>query len=296
MKKFVKALAAITLAAGLVGCSSGSSAATSNGNSKSSGDDKTITVGATAVPHAEILNDAVAPVLKKEGYTLKVTVFNDYVQPNTAVEDGELDANYYQTLGYLNDQNKQRKLHLVAVAGVHIEPMGIYSKKIKDIKDLKDGAEISLPNDSDNEDRALQFLVAQGLLNDPKKDGNLTDADFNGNATTNPHNYKISPVEAAQVALTLDDVDAGVVNGNYALEAKLPETNPALVTEKFDDDTTIARTNFIVVKEDNKDSAKTKALVKAVNSDEVKKYIDDTYKGSVIASFVDPDSIDTSKY
>ena len=296
MKKFVKAIAAITLAAGLVGCSSGSSAATSNASSKSSGDDKTITVGATAVPHAEILNDAVAPVLKKEGYTLKVTVFNDYVQPNTAVEDGELDANYYQTLGYLNDQNKQRKLHLVAVAGVHIEPMGIYSKKIKDIKDLKDGAEISLPNDSDNEDRALQFLVDQGLLNDPKKDGNLTDADFNGNSTTNPHNFKISPVEAAQVALTLDDVDAGVVNGNYALEAKLPETNPALVTEKFDDDTTIARTNFIVVKKDNKDSAKTKALVKAVNSDEVKKYIDDTYKGSVIASFVDPDSIDTSKY
>jgi D-methionine transport system substrate-binding protein len=288
MKNTIRTALTAALALTLAGCSASSAAASS---ASGTSDDKTITVGATSVPHAEILQNVVADVLKDEGYTLEVTVFNDYVQPNTAVEEGELDANYFQTLGYMEGENKDRDLHLKAVAGVHIEPMGFYSKTLTDIADIKDGASIAVPNDSDNEDRALQFLVDSGLLVDPNKDGDLTDTDFNGNATTNPHNYDIQIAEAASLPQFLDDVDGAVINGNYALEASLPDSYPALKVETFDDKTTIARTNFVVCKEGNEDTAKIKALVKAVQSDEVKKYIEDNYKGSVIASFIDPSTI-----
>ena len=191
MKKAIRTLTAAFLAAALTGCAGGSSS-----SSGAPAEDKTITVGATPVPHAEILNDIVKDVLAKDGWTLEVTVFNDYVQPNTAVEEGELDANYYQTLGYMNGENQDRGLHLVAVAGVHIEPMGLYSEKITSLSDLADGAEIAVPNDKDNESRALSLLVAKGLLNDLGTEV-LTETDFNGNADTNPHDYKITPIEAA---------------------------------------------------------------------------------------------------
>lgn len=282
----IRTFATAALAIALAGCGT-SGAASSTGGSTT--EDKTITVGATAVPHAEILNDVVKGVLAEAGWTLEVVEFTDYVTPNTALEDGSLDANYFQTLGYMNNQNDDNGLHLAASVGVHIEPMGIYSAKIESLDDLADGASISCPNDVDNLDRALRLLVQKGLLNDPETDEHVSETTFNGNAELNPHGYVITPVEAANVPNTLEDVDIAVANGNYALEAKLPESHPALTIEEFDTESSIARTNFIVVKQGNEETEKTKALVDAITSDEVQAYIDDTYKGAVIASFITAD-------
>ena len=280
----IRTIATAALAIALAGCGAGSA---STGTSSTG--DKVIKVGATAVPHAEILNDVVKDVLADAGWTLEVTEFTDYVTPNTALEDGSLDANYFQTLGYMNNQNDENGLHLAAAVGVHIEPMGIYSAKIESLDDLADGATISCPNDVDNLDRALRLLVQKGLLKDPGTDEHASETTFNGNAELNPHGYVITPVEAANVPNTLDDVDVAVVNGNYALEAGLPAFHPALDIEEFDKDTTIARTNFLVVKQGNEETEKTKALVEAITSDEVQAYIEDTYKGAVIASFITAD-------
>ena len=280
----IRTFATAALAIALAGCGAGSA---STGTSSTG--DKVIKVGATAVPHAEILNDVVKDVLADAGWTLEVTEFTDYVTPNTALEDGSLDANYFQTLGYMNNQNDENGLHLAAAVGVHIEPMGIYSAKIESLDDLADGATISCPNDVDNLDRALRLLVQKGLLKDPGTDEHASETTFNGNAELNPHGYVITPVEAANVPNTLDDVDVAVVNGNYALEAGLPASHPALDIEEFDKDTTIARTNFLVVKQGNEETEKTKALVEAITSDEVQAYIEDTYKGAVIASFITAD-------
>lgn len=280
----IRTIATAALAIALAGCGAGSA---STGTSSTG--DKVIKVGATAVPHAEILNDVVKDVLADAGWTLEVTEFTDYVTPNTALEDGSLDANYFQTLGYMNNQNDENGLHLAAAVGVHIEPMGIYSAKIESLDDLADGATISCPNDVDNLDRALRLLVQKGLLKDPGTDEHASETTFNGNAELNPHGYVITPVEAANVPNTLADVDIAVVNGNYALEAELPASHPALDIEEFDKDTTIARTNFLVVKQGNEETEKTKALVEAITSDEVQAYIEDTYKGAVIASFITAD-------
>ena len=280
----IRTIATAALAIALAGCGAGSA---STGTSSTG--DKVIKVGATAVPHAEILNDVVKDVLADAGWTLEVTEFTDYVTPNTALEDGSLDANYFQTLGYMNNQNDENGLHLAAAVGVHIEPMGIYSAKIESLDDLADGATISCPNDVDNLDRALRLLVKKGLLKDPGTDEHASETTFNGNAELNPHGYVITPVEAANVPNTLADVDVAVVNGNYALEAGLPASHPALDIEEFDKDTTIARTNFLVVKQGNEETEKTKALVEAITSDEVQAYIEETYKGAVIASFITAD-------
>jgi len=278
MKKTIRSLTAGVLALLLAGCS---------GSSAAKNDEKTIKVGATLVPHAEILNGIVKEKLQEKGYTLEVVEFSDYVQPNTSLEEGELDANYFQTLGYMNGQNEERGLHLVAVKGVHIEPMGIYSSKISGLDELEDGATISVPNDTDNESRGLSLLIANGLLVDPGT-AEYTSDQFNGNSETNPHNFEIKPLEAGQLPIRLDDVDASVINGNYALEADLPSSHPALVIEEFDDETAVRRTNFIVVKEGSENSEKIKALVEAVASSDVENYINETYKGAVIPSFIDP--------
>ena len=283
----IRTFATAALAIALAGCGSASTSASSS--SAAGAEDKVITVGATAVPHAEILNDVVKDVLADAGWTLKVVEFTDYVTPNTSLEDGSLDANYFQTLGYMNNQNEENGLHLAAAVGVHIEPLGIYSAKVESLDDLADGAKISCPNDVDNLDRALRLLVQKGLLEDPGTDEHVSETTFNDNAELNPHGYVITPVEAANVPNTLQDVDAAVVNGNYALEADLPASYPALDIEEFDTDTAIARTNFIVVKQGNEETEKTKALVDAITSDEVNAYIEDTYKGAVIASFITED-------
>ena len=287
MKKnvFVSLLLAGTLTLGLLtGC--GNAAADNAGSSE----DKTITVGATPVPHAEILDNVLKDVLAKDGWELKTVVFQDYVLPNTSLEEGEIDANYFQTLGYMNQQNSDAGLHLAAVAGVHIEPMGIYSQKYTSLSELPDGAEIGIPNDPDNGERAIDLLVQKGLLSSKGgfgSDDNYNEASLSQDAEANPHGYVITPLEAASLPLSLPDLDAAAINGNYALEAELPAKYPALDIESFDEETTVKRTNFLVVKDGNQDSEKIKALVKALQSDEVKAYIDDTYKGAVIASFID---------
>ena len=253
--------------------------------------DKTITVGATPVPHAEILDNIVKEVLAEDGWTLETVVFSDYVLPNTSLESGELDANYFQTLGYMNQQNSDAGLHLAAVAGVHIEPMGIYSQKYTSLEELPDGASIGIPNDPDNGARGVDLLVQKGLLVSNGgfgTDANYTEDSLTNDKEANPHGYVITPLEAANLPLSLPDLDAATINGNYALEAELPAKYPALDIEEFDSETTIKRTNFLVVKQGNESSEKTQALIKALQSEKVQKYIDETYKGAVITSFVDP--------
>ena len=271
MKKLIRTVIALLLVFSVAGCTK-----------PETQDDKVIKVGATLVPHAEILKNVVASALAKEGWTLEVVEFNDYVTPNTALESGELDANYFQTLGYLNGENESRGLHLVAAVGVHIEPMGIYSTKVKSIEELLDGAEIGVPNDTDNCNRALDLLVAKGLLTGVD-DVNV----INRSESLNPHGFEIVPIEAAGLPRALEDLDAAVINGNYALEAGLPEKAPALTIEEFNAETRVRRTNYIAVKAGNEESVKTQALVKAIVSSEVQKYIENTYKGAVITSFVD---------
>ena len=254
-------------------------------------EDKVIRVGATPVPHAEILDNIVKEILAEDGWTLETVIFQDYVLPNTSLEAEELDANYFQTLAYMNGQNEESGLHLTAVTGVHIEPMGIYSQKYTSIEDIPDGAEIGVPNGPDNEDRALDLLVQKGLLvstGNIKTDDNYTEKSLTEDKEANPHGYVITALDPASLPLSLPDLDAAVINGNYALEANLPSTYPALEIEEFDDETSIKRTNFLVVKEGNEDSEKTTVLINALKSDKVKEYIEETYKGAVIPSFIDP--------
>lgn len=249
------------------------------GNSKS--DDKKISIGVTPVPHQEIVKAAVVPALEKEGYKVEVVEFNDYVQPNTAVQEGELDANYYQTTRYMENENKERKLDLVAVAEIHLEPMGLYSKTLKDIKELKDGATIAIPNDGSNESRALALLADNGLikLKETEELYNLT------SIAENPHNFNFSEIEAASLPVTLSDVDAAVINGNYALGAGFNPKNDSLILESTDSASIKQYFNDLVVKKGNENSEKIQALKKAFTSDEVKKFIEDKYAGSVIPAF-----------
>ncbi|MBQ9042163.1 MAG: MetQ/NlpA family ABC transporter substrate-binding protein [Eggerthellaceae bacterium] len=254
--------------------SASASSASESASSAAAADDKVIKVGATPTPHAEILNDAVAPLLEKAGYTLEVVEFTDYVLPNTATEDGELDANYFQHIPYLDDFNAEQGTHLVNVAGVHIEPMRIYAGKTASLDALADGAQVAVPNDTTNEARALLLLQTAGLieLNDPN-DLAATPKDIK----SNPKNLQFVEVEAATVPTVLQDVDIAVINTNYALGANL-SNDLILVTEAGDS----PYVNVIVVKEGNENTDKTKALVEAVSSQEVKDYITKTYNGEVI--------------
>ena len=293
--RFAGTTLALLLSLGLTACSSSDDnggGSNNGGNDTPSGSaDKKIVVGATPVPHADILDNAVKAVLAEEGWELEVVVFQDYVLPNTSLEAGELDANYFQTLGYMNQQNTDNGLHLAAVIGVHIEPMGIYSQKYTSLADIPDGASIGVPNDPDNEARGLNLLVQKGLLNSLGAygtDPNVTAESLTNDEEANPHGYVITPLEAAMLPTALPDLGAAAINGNYALEADLPANYPALDIEEFDSETTVSRTNFVVVKQGNESSEKIKALIAAIQSDEVKKYIEDNYKGSVISSFIEP--------
>ena len=266
MKKGLKLLLSAAFALSIAGCANGSS-----------NDDKTIKIGATAIPHTEILNDVVKDELEKEGYTLEVTEFTDYVTPNTSLEDGDLDANYFQTLAYLKEQNKERKLHLKAVAGIHYEAMALYSENLKSLDDLKDGATIAVPNDGSNESRALALLAKNNLIE--LNDDTLYTA---SSITANPHNYKIEELEAANLPNNLPDVDVAVINGNYALEANYTVKKDALVYEKSDSEAAKTYVNVIAVKEGNENSEKIKALVDVLKSDSIKKFINEKYDGAVI--------------
>ena len=257
------------------GCSSSS-------NSSSNSDDKKITVAAVPTPHAEVLTNAVAPILEKEGYTLEVKEFTDYVQPNTVTEQGEVDANYFQHGPYLENFNSEQGTHLVSVASVHFEPMGVYSKKITDLKSISDGATVAVPNDATNEARALLLLQQEGLIT--LKDGVGVNATVN-DITSNPKNLTIKELEAANVPNVVDDVDIACINGNYAIAAGFKVNTDALAVESASSDAAKTYANLLVCKEGNESSDKIQALAKALNSDEVRDYINNNYQGAVVPVF-----------
>lgn len=274
-KSILSVVLAGVLAIGLIGCGGTGS----NGSGADSKDDKVIKIGVTPKPHKEIV-DAAVPLLEKEGYKVEITEFNDYVQPNTAVEEGSLDVNFFQHTPYLNEQVQSRGLHLKSVAAIHLEPMGLYSKKITSLEELKDGSTIAVPNDPSNEARALKLLAANGLIK--IKDGELvTPADI----TENPKNLQFSELEAAAVPRAVDDVDAAVINGNYAIEAGFDPTTNAIVKEDKDSEAAKPYANIVVVKEENENLEKIQALIKALTSDEVRDFINKEYNGAVIPVF-----------
>ena len=274
-KSILSVVLAGVLAIGLIGCGGTGS----NGSGADSKDDKVIKIGVTPKPHKEIV-DAAVSLLEKEGYKVEITEFNDYVQPNTAVEEGSLDVNFFQHTPYLNEQVQSRGLHLKSVAAIHLEPMGLYSKKITSLDELKDGSTIAVPNDPSNEARALKLLAANGLIK--IKDGELvTPADI----TENPKNLQFSELEAAAVPRAVDDVDAAVINGNYAIEAGFDPTTNAIVKEDKDSEAAKPYANIVVVKEGNENLEKIQALIKALTSDEVRDFINKEYNGAVIPVF-----------
>ena len=241
-----------------------------------------ITVAASPSPHAQILTEAVAGVLEQDGYTLEVKEFTDYVQPNNVVENGEIDANYFQHQPYLDDFNAENNTHLVSVVAVHYEPFGIYSKQHASLDELAEGAVISVPNDTTNEARALQLLQAQGIITLKEDAGlNATKADI----VDNPYNVDIQEVEAAALPPTLDSADFAVINGNYAIPAGLNVANDALACEDAASEAAQTFANVIAVKEGAENSEKIQALVKAITSDEVRDYINTTFEGAVVPIF-----------
>lgn len=269
MKKLIALFAVLTLVgAVLTGC-------------QTKKEDNTIVVGASTTPHAEIL--AVAkPLLEKEGYVLEIKEYNDYVQPNLALDSGDLDANYFQHVPYLEQFNAENKTDIVSAAIIHYEPFGIYPGKTKTIEELADGAQIAVPNDATNEARALLLLEAQGIIK--LKDGVGLNATKNDIAE-NPKNIEIVEIEAAQLARSLQDVDLAVINGNYAIEAGLNVSKDAIA---FEDKNSIAAEtygNILAVNKGDENRKDIQALVKALQSEEVKKFIEETYEGAVVPKF-----------
>ncbi|OPA80015.1 methionine ABC transporter substrate-binding protein [Paenibacillus selenitireducens] len=237
----------------------------------------TLKVGASAVPHAEILN-FVKPILEKEGVKLEIKEFTDYVQPNVQVFEKQLDANFFQHKPYLDNMNKERNMDLVPVVGVHLEPIAAYSKKIKSADEIQDGFTIAIPNDASNGGRALLLLEKQGLIK--LKEGKATDATVR-DIVENPKNLKIKELEAAMLPRILDEVDVAIINTNFALQADLSPSKDSLFIE--DKDSPYA--NILVSRPDNKDSDAMKKLAAALNSPEVKKFIADKYGEAVLPAF-----------
>lgn len=280
MKKFVSIALTAALSVGLLaGCGNGGADADKNADANA--EDKVITVAASPTPHAEILKVA-GEVLAKDGYELKVTEFTDYVQPNLVVDGEEIDANYFQHQPYLTSFNEERDTHLVSAVSVHYEPFGIYSKNHASLDEIAEGAVISVPNDTTNEARALQLLQANGIITLKEGAGlNATKQDI----VENPYNVDIQEIEAAALPPTLDSADFAVINGNYAIPAGLNVEKDALACEDSASEAAQTFANIVAVKEGNEDSEKIQALVKALTSDEVKTYINDTYEGAVVPIF-----------
>jgi D-methionine transport system substrate-binding protein len=295
MKKLRKilslALTSVLMAGMFVGC--GSTASTGDTTASGTGEAQTqaeatadtpveskgtITVAASATPHAEILEKA-QPILAEQGWDLQVTVFDDYVQPNLVVESGEFDANYFQHIPYLNEFNEEQGTHLVNAGGIHYEPFGIYPGTESDLANISDGATIAVPNDTTNEARALLLLQDNGLIT--LNDGVGLTATVNDIAD-NPHNLNIQELEAAQVSRVKDEVAFVVLNGNYALEAGFSVKNDAVAYEKSDSEAAQTYVNVIAVEEGNEESEKIKALVDVLKSDEIVNFINENYDGAVV--------------
>ena len=289
MKKLVSLLLSGALAVGLLaGCGGTGTSQTPAGNSESpaastetgSLEGTTLKVGATPAPHAEIL-EVVKDILAEQGITLDIVEYNDYIQPNLAVEDGSLDANYFQHITYMNDFNDQNGTHLVSAAEVHYEPMSLYAGKVSSLDELADGALIGVPNDATNEARALLVLQQEGLIT--LRDGAGITATIN-DIVDNPKNLQFSEMEAAQLPLRLADLDMAVINGNYAIDAGL-SMDDALATESADGEAAQAYVNVLAVKEGRETDPAIQALAAALCSDEVKTYIEENYNGAVVAVF-----------
>lgn len=237
----------------------------------------TLVVGASPVPHAEILK-AIAPLLEAQGIKLEIKEFTDYILPNTQLAEKALDANFFQHKPYLDDQNKKNGSELVSVTPVHVEPFGAYSKKIKSIDELADGAKVAIPNDATNGGRALILLAKNGLIS-LKDDTNITST--KADITENKKKLEIIELDAAMLPRQLDEVDIALINTNFALEAGLVPTKDALFIEGADS----PYANLLVARPDNKDSDAIQKLAAALNSAEAKAFIEEKYEGAIIPAF-----------
>ena len=292
MKKLLALTLALVLCLGLAACGGGtstdtdtnadtSSDADTNGDAATNGETITLTVGATPNPHAEILAQ-VKDDLAAEGIDLVVKEYSDYVVPNTAVEEGDLDANYFQHTPYMEKFNEENGTHLVSVGKIHYEPMGIYPGLTKTLEELPDGATIAVPNDATNEARALQLLAAQGLI-ELKEDAGLNATP--NDITSNPKNLQFKELEAAMLPQTASEVDLSVINSNFAMEGGMNPATDSLASEHADSEAAQTFANTTAVKEGHENDPAIQALVKALQSDKVKEYIEKTYSGAVVAVF-----------
>lgn len=238
---------------------------------------RSLKVGATSVPHAEIL-EFIKPMLEKQGIKLEIVEFNDYVQPNLQLADGQLDANYFQHIPYLEDFCASRKLDLVWVAKIHIEPMGIYSSKLKSLSELKDGDKIGIPSDVTNGGRALALLEKAGLIK--LKEGSGVKATVR-DIVENPRNFRIVEIEAPMLPRVLPDLAIAVINGNFAIQAGFQPTKDALFLESGDS----PFANVLVVRKGDENRKDIQALARALQSEDVRKFIEEKYKGAVVPAF-----------
>ena len=297
-KKLISGLLAIAFTLSLAGCGAATSSAA--GSQAASGESAaftgdgfdpdidyaalagtTVRGGASPAPHAEILQVA-KEILAQADITLDIVEFTDYIQPNTATESGDIDANYFQHQDYLNTFNAENGTHLVSVAQIHYEPLGIYPGKTASFEELADGAQILVPNDTSNEARALQLLAAQGLI-ELAPDAGLTAT--KQDITANPKNLEIVEMEAAQLPRSLASADMAVINGNYATQAGFSSANDALATESADSDAAQLYPNVLVVEEGQENDPAILAVAAALQSDAVRDFINETYGGAVVPLF-----------
>ena len=275
MNKFLTSVALCAAAAfALTGCGDDKAKAPAG---KTAAAETTITVGATPVPHADILN-FIAPEMKKQGVTLKVLEFSDYVKPNMALADKEIDANFFQHKPYLDEFCADRGLKLSSLTAVHIEPMGVYSRKVKGIADVAEGAQVAIPNDPTNGGRALKVLETAGLIKLKPEAGILATV---GDVAENPKKVKFIEIESAQLPRALDDVDLAVINSNYALGANLNPLKDAIAIEAKDS----PYANVVAVRTGEENRAEFQKLKAALSSPELKKFLEEQYKGAVVPAF-----------
>lgn len=282
--KAVLALAfAFVMVAALAGCdgqsAEESTSASESGSSAATSEDKTIVVGASPSPHAEILA-AAEDVLAEEGWTLEIVEYSDYIQPNVALESGDLDANYFQHNQYLENYNAENGTDLVNAGNIHFEPMTLYAGKTASVDELPDGAQIAVPSDASNEARALLVLQEQGIIT--LAEGAGLEATPN-DIVDNPKNVQIVEAEAAALPRMLEDADMAVINGNYALSSGLDQSLVVATEQNPEAESTYP--NVIAVRAGDENSEKTQALVKALTSDTVRQYIEETYGDAVVACF-----------
>ncbi len=281
MKKFLAVALTAVVALGLAGCGTQPSEPTDTDTQKETEGETadgatTLKIGASPSPHADILK-AAQPLLEEQGITLDIVEFNDYVLPNKALDEGDLDANFFQHKPYLDTFNAEHKTELVSLGGVHYEPMGIFAGKTADLESLSDGAIIGVPNDPTNEARALMLLEANGLL---KLKDDVDIAATKLDIAENPKNFTIQEMDAAQLSLSLDSLDIAVINGNFALSGGL-KVEDALAIEAEDSLAATTYANIVVVRKGDENREELKKLVEVLQSEDVKTFINDTFEGAV---------------